>query len=551
MPALNSNNSKGRVLLLAPTGRDAALISKVLEEAGVLAEACIEIEDFCNKLSDTADAAFITEEALSPLALKSLVETLNNQPPWSDFPLVVLTSGGGNVPANLTVLKALGEAGNITLIERPTRIITLVSALQAAQRARRRQYEVRDHLAEEKRAREERSHLLEEAEAANRMKDEFLATMSHELRTPLTAILGWVHLLRVNDLDESSTERAFDTIQRNARAQVKLIDDLLDISRIIAGKLRLDVRAVNLASIIEAAVDAARPTAEAKGVRLQMLIDPQASPVSGDADRLQQIVWNLLTNAIKFTPREGRVQVRLERVNSHLEITVSDSGKGISANFLPHVFDRFRQADGTSTRAHGGLGLGLSIVRQLVELHGGTVKVKSDGEGQGSIFIVELPLMVARREVNETERRRSIDGANKDAAYECPAELDGLRILIVDDEADTRDLLCAVLERCKASVITVGSAVEALETFRQLKLDVLISDIGMPEEDGYSLIGKVRAFEAGKTGQLPAIALTAYARVDDRVRALNAGFQVHIAKPVEPFELIAVVASLAKRTAKI
>jgi signal transduction histidine kinase/CheY-like chemotaxis protein len=543
---LKSDSPDDRVLLLAPTGRDASLIDKVLGEAGVGTEACAGIEDFCRKLQDGAGAAFITEEALTPFALDCLVEALHKQPPWSDLPLVVLTSGGGSVPANLGVLRALGEAGNVTLIERPTRIITLVSALQAALRARRRQYEVRGHLLEQKRAQEERAELLKEAEAANRTKDEFLATMSHELRTPMTAILGWAHLLRTSRFSEDDLARALETVERNARAQTKLIDDLLDISRIITGKLRLDVRSVDLAAVIEAAVDATRPTAEAKAIRLQTVIDPQAGPVSGDTDRLQQVVWNLLTNAIKFTPKGGRVQVRLERINSHVEITVSDTGRGISEEFLPHVFDRFRQADGTTTRTHGGLGLGLSIVRQLVELHGGAVSAESAGEGQGSSFTVQLPVMVTRREVFKSERRHpTADGS---ISFDCPPSLEGLRVLVVDDEQDTRDLLRAVLEQCGSEVTTAASAAEALEAFQQSKPDVLISDIGMPEEDGYLLIGKVRALEAGLGKRVPAIALTAYARVEDRVRALTAGFHVHVPKPIEPVELVAVVASLTGRT---
>nr|MBA3240237.1 HAMP domain-containing histidine kinase [Acidobacteriota bacterium] len=354
MQTLNSERADGRVLLLAPTGRDAALIAGMLGDEGVSAEVCGDIEDFCRKLSDGADAAFVTEEALTPLAVSCLVEALREQPQWSDFPIVLLTGGGESVPANPVVLKALGDDGNVTLVERPTRIITLVSALRAALRARRRQYEMRAHLVEQKRAEEERARLLTEAKESNRLKDEFLATMSHELRTPMTAILGWTHLLRTNTFGKEDTERALETVERNAHAQTKLIDDLLDISRIITGKLRLDVNTIDLGAIVEAAVEAARPTAEAKAINLQTLINPHAGPVSGDADRLQQVVWNLLTNAIKFTPQGGSVRVRLERVNSHVKITVSDSGKGISAEFLPHVFDRFRQADGATTRVHGG-----------------------------------------------------------------------------------------------------------------------------------------------------------------------------------------------------
>jgi signal transduction histidine kinase/CheY-like chemotaxis protein len=550
MPTPEASGADERVLLLAPTGRDAHMIAKVLGEAGVAAEACGDIDDFCRKMAGGAGAAFITEEALDALALKCLVEALGKQPPWSDFPLVVLTSGGGDEPPNMHVLKTLADAGNVTLIERPTRIITLVSALHAALRARRRQYEVREHLLAQKRTEEERELLLSAAEAANRTKDEFLATMSHELRTPMTAILGWAQLLRSHTLSPDDFARALEIVERNAQSQKKLIDDLLDISRIITGKLRLDVQPVDLASVVAAAVDALRPTAEAKAIRLQPLLDPQAGPVSGDTDRLQQVVWNLLSNAIKFTPRGGRVQVRLERINSHVEIVVSDTGRGISADFLPHVFDRFRQADGTTTRRHGGLGLGLSIVRQLVELHGGTVGVESNGEGQGATFIVRLPLMVTRKQWDDaayTGRHPTAGG--DELSFDCPPSLEGLRVLVVDDEPDTRRLLRTVLERCGSEVTTASSAAEALAAFIESKPDVLISDIGMPEEDGYELIGKLRASEAvASNGRIPAIALTAYARVEDRVRALNAGFQVHVPKPIEPVELLAVVASLTGRT---
>ncbi|MCA1634436.1 MAG: response regulator [Acidobacteria bacterium] len=407
----------------------------------------------------------------------------------------------------------------------------------------------------QRQAEEERAHLIQEREArktaeeSNSLKDEFLATLSHELRTPLTAILGWTSMLGAGLLDEQTTARALSTIHRNARAQNQLIDDLLDVSRIITGKLRLDVSTIELAQVIEAAVDAVRPAAEAKGIRLQVLLDPQVGAVSGDAARLQQVFWNLLTNAVKFTPKGGRVQVRLERINSHLEITVSDTGKGIDLEFLPHVFDRFRQADQKSTRTHGGLGLGLSIVRQIVELHGGSVHAESEGEGQGATFVVQLPLMVMRREVEKQERRHPTAGGG--LSLDCPPQLDHLRVLIVDDEEDTRDLLRAVLEQCGSEVVTAGSATEALEALEKSKPDVLISDIGMPEEDGYALISKIRALPTECGGKVPAIALTAYARTEDRVRALVAGFQVHLPKPIEPVELVAVVASLAGRTGTV
>jgi signal transduction histidine kinase/PAS domain-containing protein/ActR/RegA family two-component response regulator len=421
---------------------------------------------------------------------------------------------------------------------------------------------------ERKRGEEERARLLEseqrarqEAEATNRIKDEFLATLSHELRTPLNAILGWTHMLRSGRLGESDAERALETIERNTRSQVQLIEDLLDVSRIISGKLRLEVRPIELAEVIHAAVDAVRPGAQAKEIRLQVLVDPHAGLVSGDGDRLQQVVWNLLSNAVKFTPKGGRIQLRLERVNSHVEIAVSDSGRGIEADFLPHIFDRFRQADGSSTRSHGGLGLGLSIVNQLVELHGGTVYAHSEGKDQGATFVVQLPCLAARPSPlldSESESRRhpTADGSDGPArpdggADDCPPALDGLRVLVVDDEDDNRSLLGALLERCGSQVMTARSASEGFEAFVSWHPEVLVSDIGMPGEDGYSLIRKVRVWEArhgSNRSRVPAVALTAYARTEDRVQALRAGFQVHVPKPIEPVELVAFVASLAGRT---
>jgi signal transduction histidine kinase/CheY-like chemotaxis protein len=545
MATPNPRGDDGRVLLLAPTGRDAALIAKVLGEAGVAAESCASIEDFCLRLREGAGAAFITAEALTPHAVRCLTDVLREQPQWSDFPLVILTGGEG-VPANLGGLKPLWEIGNVSLVERPTRVLTLVSAIQSALRARRRQYELRDHLVEQRRAQEERTRLLAEAEEASRTKDEFLATMSHELRTPMTAILGWTHLMRTNAFGEAESAHALEIIERNAHMQTKLIDDLLDISRIITGKLRLEVRPVDFGAVVEAAVEATRPAAEAKSIRIQPLVDPQAGPVSGDADRLQQVVWNLLTNAVKFTPKGGRVQVRLERVDSHVELVVSDSGRGISAEFLPHVFDRFRQADGATTRVHGGLGLGLAIVRQLVELHGGTVGVESEGDGMGATFVVQLPLMAARPAAEEAVRTHPTAGGK--ISLDSPPSLAGLRILVVDDEPDARELLRELLERCGSEVTTAESASAALQAIGRSRPDVLISDIGMPEEDGYALIQKVRAAEASPGERIPAIALTAYARAQDRVRALSAGFNVHVPKPIEPVELIVVVASLTGRT---
>jgi PAS domain S-box-containing protein len=409
-------------------------------------------------------------------------------------------------------------------------------------------------LTERKNAEEQRLQLAREqvarseAEAASRAKDEFLATISHELRTPLNAILGWGRMLRKSRLNEENFIRGLDTIERNAKLQAQLIDDLLDVSRIISGKLRLTVMPIDLSPIIESAIDSIRPAADAKGIRLQVLLDSNAGLISGDPDRLQQIVWNLLSNAVKFTEKQGRIQVRLQRINSHVEITVSDNGRGISPDFLPYVFDRFRQADSSISRMHGGLGLGLAIVRHLVELHGGTVRAQSPGERQGATFTVEMPMLIAHGsgrfveadEANPPEAGQQVGG-------DPLPSLEGLNILVVDDDADARDLLTVILEERRAEVTTVANPTEAYETLEWLKPDVIISDIGMPGEDGYAFIRNVRVKEAReRQGWRPAIALTAHAREEDRLRALSAGYQAHVAKPVEPAELVAVIASLVR-----
>jgi signal transduction histidine kinase/ActR/RegA family two-component response regulator len=388
----------------------------------------------------------------------------------------------------------------------------------------------------------------ERAEAASRAKDEFLATLSHELRTPLTAILGYTGLLRMGGLAPERAERALDVIERNARAQAQLVNDLLDVSRIVAGKLALAPRPVRLHALVEAALDAARPAAEAKGLALHVALDPLADAAHGDPDRLQQVVWNLLSNAVKFTPPGGRVSVEVAHVpgpdGGLAELVVSDTGEGIAPDFLPHVFERFRQADGSSTRTHGGLGLGLAIVRHLVELHGGSVRAHSAGAGRGSTFTVQLPL-----------RRAAARPAAEWAGPEAGAQrararggLEGLSVLLVEDEADAREALGAVLERGGARVTLAAGAQEARVLLgRGQPFDALVSDIGMPGEDGYALIRQVRA---GPHAHLPAVALTAFARAEDRTRALREGFTLHIAKPVEPLELVAAVASVCGRAAR-
>ncbi len=405
-------------------------------------------------------------------------------------------------------------------------------------------------ITERKRLEEQRAALLDseraaraDAERAGRLKDEFLATVSHELRTPLNAILGWATILRTGSFDEKDVEQALATIERNARAQAQLIEDLLDVSRIISGKLRLDVQAVDLPAVIETALSAIRPAADAREIGLHHVVDPQAGPVSGDPARLQQVVWNLLSNAVKFTPRGGRVELLVQRVESHVQISVSDTGMGIAPKFLPHVFERFRQADASTTRQHGGLGLGLSIVKQLIEMHGGTVSAISPGPGQGSTFIVTLPVTALHDTTQPTsttlhtgEQRRPPDSTR----------LEGLRVLVVDDEADARELIRRVLADRDANVNCAASTDDALQVLEQFDPHVIVSDIGMPEKDGYALIREIRQRIGAKN--VPAIALTAFARPEDRRRSLLAGYQVHIAKPVDPHELTAAVASLAGRT---
>jgi len=424
------------------------------------------------------------------------------------------------------------------LEERELRLMDLL-ALQTA-----------DYL-ERKRAEQERTQLLAreqaaraEAEAANRLKDEFLATISHELRTPLNAMLGWAEMLRRGGLDDKSVTHGLETIARNARAQNQLISDLLDVSRIISGQLRFESGTVDLVPIIEAALDTVRPAANAKGVALRLMVDPAARMVAGDSTRLQQIVWNLLTNAVKFTSRDGRVSVQLKRDNGTAAIIVTDTGEGISPEFLPYIFDRFRQAESTTKRQHSGLGLGLSIVRHLVEAHGGSVRAESRGVGQGATFTVTLPLIA----VPANERSADCAGAGEESAVlGAPPVLKGLRVLVIDDEADTRELLTVALTQSGAEVRASSTVPGALAIVGQWKPEVLVSDIGMPGEDGYDLIREVRAREQGNGGRILALALTGYVSDDDVRRVLAAGYQTHIPKPVSPHDLVATIATVAKQ----
>ncbi|HXC69812.1 MAG TPA: PAS domain S-box protein [Pyrinomonadaceae bacterium] len=383
------------------------------------------------------------------------------------------------------------------------------------------------------------------AEEADRLKDEFLATLSHELRTPLTSILGWASMIRNGEVEGANASRAIETIERNARSQARLIDDLLDVSRIITGNLRLDLHPLDLAPIVDAALDALRPTADVKGIQLQTHFEPEECLVKGDSNRLRQVIWNLLSNSIKFTQRGGSVNINLTCVESTARLRVSDTGEGISAEFLPYVFDRFRQAEGSISRRQGGLGLGLAVVRHLVELHGGTISAESNGLGQGSVFIVDLPLAQERRDpARAEERRRELERRRSRSGV---VRLDGLHVLLVEDDDDSRKLLGTMLKRYGARVTSTKSAKEALTVFEGDLPDVLVSDIGMPDEDGYELIRKLRSAPPEKGGLTPAIALTGYASRKDRERALAAGYHQHIAKPIEQADMIDAIAALVGR----
>ena len=405
---------------------------------------------------------------------------------------------------------------------------------------------------ERKRAEEKLAELLDseraarsEAERANRLKDEFLATLSHELRTPLNAVIGWARMLQSGRLDQASANHALEVIERNAWAQKQIIEDILDVSRVITGKLQLNLTPVDLVTIVDAALDAVRPAMEAKDIKIETLIDSSLRLVSGDPDRLQQVVWNVLSNAAKFTPAGGKVEIAVGQNKAHVEIKVMDTGPGIDPTFLPHVFERFRQADGSTTRTHGGLGLGLAIVRHLVELHGGTIAVDNRTDG-GAVFTIRLPLPSGELRAESLTTAASIF---KETQREPPG-LQGLRILIVDDETDALDLISMELAQHGAQVTGVASAEEALQALKKENFDVLISDIGMPQMDGYDLIREIRKQEDGAQKPIPAVALTAYARVQDRMRAILAGYSTHVAKPVEAHELVTVVASLAGRLGK-
>jgi PAS domain S-box-containing protein len=448
-----------------------------------------------------------------------------------------LRKDGTTFWANVTITALRDDTGQLLGYAKLTRDLSETKRVQAMELANQQREEMLDA---------ERSARMA-AQRATRVKDEFLATLSHELRTPLSAILGWTQVLLrgASPQGPDAQKRAIEVIDRNARAQVQLIDDLLDLSRIMTGKIRLDLHQVSFTSVVEAAVHSAMPSADAKGIRLKAILGASQDIVSADSTRLQQVVWNLLTNAIKFTPKGGQVQVLLQRVNSHLELSVSDTGVGIPASYLPHVFDRFSQKDSSTTRAFGGLGLGLAICKQLVELHGGSIGAASQGEGKGATFSVQLPLSIVQVEDESSPRIHPTAEIQPVENFSFP-RLEGVHIFVVDDEPDARDLLRTVLEDQGAKVTSFGSAEDALAALKTTKPTVLVCDVGMPKMDGYQLIRTLRA-EESPSERIPALALTAFARAEDRKRSLVAGYQTHLAKPFDVGELILVVAGLVRR----
>ena len=515
-----------RVLIFAPIGRDAELTRGLLDRAAIACDACPSLAALIEAFETSgAGALLLTEEALEDLGLPALITTLEEQPPWSDIP-VLLFAGVPGADMTLRAIRSIETLRNVTLLERPIRLAAVLSTVRAALRSRKRQYEVRDLLVALHRARSE-------AESANRLKDEFLATLSHELRTPLNAILGWTSMLTRGQIDGDRLPRVFEVLDRNAQSQAQLIADVLDVSRIITGKLLLQPTVVDLRDIVARAIDAVRPAAVAKNIRLT-LHEMADGVVTGDPERLQQIFWNLLSNAVKFTPPAGFVRVDITRDDEIITVAVVDSGVGIPAEFAPFVFDRFRQADQTTTRSFGGLGLGLSIVKHLTELHGGTVTASSPGIGQGARFEVRLPAVHATAGI-----------APAPAAEFSRVSLDGRSILIVDDDESTREVVATALESAHAEVQAAASALEAKAWLQQHEPALIIADLGMPIEDGFSLIRDIRTRLASA---VPAIALSAYADQRSRQAAFAAGFDAFLEKPTRADDLLQLVGSLLNHT---
>ncbi|HEY0462137.1 MAG TPA: ATP-binding protein [Pyrinomonadaceae bacterium] len=523
----NNEGAENRVLVFMPTGRDAALVCLTLESAGISAETCPDAKTLESEIAAGAGAILLAEEGVQNGTLEHLIESFNRQPVWSDLPVVLFA---GSLHNSEKLLSTIGARLNATIVERPIRVAILISAVRGALRARQKQYQTRD--------------LLYQLEESDRQKDLFLATLSHELRTPLNSILGWIQLLRDGKPGTVNARHGLEVIERNAKAQSELISDILFVSRIITGKLSLNPKPIDLIPVVKEAVEVVQPSIESKNIRLTVSFDPCIKQIKGDRDRLKQVFWNILSNAAKFTPQDGRIDVYGVVNDAHeVEIEFRDSGVGIEPEFLPHIFERFSQADSTYTRKVGGLGLGLAIVRHLVELHGGSVSVTSEGANRGTSFTVKLPVW-------SDERAAVNANGNSKSAAQAPKNNEpppGIRLLLVEDNEDSREMLTVLFAQFDLQITAVASASEALKAMEENRFDVLISDIGMPDEDGYALIRKVRQLAPEKGGRIPAIALTGYASLQDRDRALTAGYQEHLSKPVDVDELLTLVKNVLNK----
>ncbi len=526
MTIKESKNEEDRVLVLMPTGRDAALVCSTLEAADIFAQVCADFSELEENYFSGAGAVLIAEEALTDAVLEHFTESFNRQPVWSDVPVVVFANSGQNYE---NLLVRVGTRFNATIVERPIRITMLISAVRGALRAREKQYQTRD--------------LLNRLEEADRQKDLFLATLSHELRTPLNSMLGWIQLLRNHSNQGFDAQHALEVIERNAKAQSEIVSDILLVSRVITGKLELKTETIDLISVIRSAIAAIMPSVEAKKIDLQSSFAPNIGKIEGDDDRLHQVFLNILSNAVKFTPDGGRIDVRVTEKDSNVEAEISDNGKGINPEFLPFVFERFSQADNSLTRQIGGLGLGLAIARHLVELHGGTVGAKSEGETRGAVFTISLP-SVTQQQPPFAANRNQNGRFNRSESAEL---LKGVRLLLVEDDEDSREMLETMFRQYDMKIAVAASAAEALQTIRQFQPHVLISDVGLPGEDGYELIRKIRLLPPEQCGAIPAVALTGYASLQDRALALAAGYQEHLSKPVDIEKLIELVKNLIAR----
>jgi signal transduction histidine kinase/ActR/RegA family two-component response regulator len=530
-----------RVLILAPIGRDGALTSQLLSQAGVPCHVCGSARELCAEIRVGAGAVLLTEEALADPHIEVLSATLHTQPAWSDISLL-LFAGDDRSQATMRTLRTLEVLRNVTLLDRPIRVTAVISTVRAALRGRRRQYELRDVLMALDSSRQDAERARDEAQRANRLKDEFLATLSHELRTPLNAILGWVSLLRDNRVEAARVPKVLEIVARNAQSQAQLISDVLDVSRVITGRLRLRLQPVVVSRLVRDAMDTVRPAADAKGIALDLQVRGEPPRMSGDAERLRQVFWNLLSNAVKFTPAGGRVDAVIDRVDSQIRVRISDTGVGIPREFLPYAFERFRQADQSFTRHHGGLGLGLAIVKHLVETHGGEVSVSSDGAGNGTTFCVQLP--VGGAQVLAVAEPETDVAPLPDGVSEITSELYGRTVLVVDDDATTRELLAALLGDRGAHVATADSAAAALDWLETEVPAIIVADIGMPGQDGLSMMRAIRRRPPLKGGDVPSVALSAFARAEDRRAALAAGFDEYLTKPAPPADVLGVLARL-------